>query len=44
MKIFGDGGNVPIVKKYGFNKLIGLGEGVASDEFIMTFEQHPNIQ
>lgn len=36
-------GNVPIIKK-GYRKLLSLGEGVASDEFIMTFEGYPDMR
>lgn len=36
-------GNVPFVKKK-YKKLLGLGEGVASDEFTMTFEGNNDIQ
>ena len=36
-------GNVPWVKS-GYRKLLGLGEGVVSDEFIMTFEGNSNVR
>ena len=36
-------GNVPWVKG-SYRKLLGLGEGVASDEFFMTFEGNSNIR
>ncbi|MBE6441322.1 MAG: hypothetical protein E7022_03185 [Desulfovibrio desulfuricans] len=36
-------GNVPVIKK-GYKKLLGLGEGVASDEFIMTFEGNSDMR
>lgn len=36
-------GNVPIVKR-GYKKLLGLGEGVSSDEFIMEFEGNANMR
>lgn len=41
--IFDVQGNVPVIKK-GYKKLLGLGEGIASDEFIMTFEGNENIR
>lgn len=41
--IFDAKGNVDLVK-HGYKKLLGLGEGVASDEFIMTFEGNDNIR
>lgn len=36
-------GNVPTIKK-SYKRLLGLGEGVASDEFIMEFEGYPDIR
>ena len=36
-------GNVPWIKE-GYKKLLGLGEGVVGDEFIMTFEDNSNIR
>lgn len=35
--------NLPKIK-HGYKKLLGLGEGVASDEFILTFEGNENIR
>ena len=36
-------GNVPVIKR-GYKKLLGLGEGLVSDEFIMEFEGNSNIR
>jgi len=36
-------GNVPTIKK-SYKRLLGLGEGVASDEFIMEFEGNADIR
>lgn len=36
-------GNVPWVKG-SYKKLLGLGEGIASDEFFMTFEGNANVR
>lgn len=36
-------GNIPKYKA-GYKKLLGLGEGIASDEFIMTIENYPEIR
>lgn len=36
-------GNVPVIKK-GYKRLLGLGEGLASDEFIMEFEGNSDIR
>lgn len=35
--------NIPKIKT-GYKKLLGLGEGISSDEFIMTFEGNANIR
>lgn len=36
-------GNVPVIKR-GYKKLLGLGEGLVSDEFIMEFEGNSNVR
>lgn len=36
-------GNIPTLKK-GYKKLLGLGEGLVSDEFIMEFEGNENMR
>ena len=36
-------GNVPVIKR-NYKKLLGLGEGLVSDEFIMEFEGNSNIR
>lgn len=36
-------GNVPIIKK-SWNRLLGLGEGMVGNEFIMTFEGNENAR
>ena len=41
--IFDVTGNVPKVKQ-GYKKLLGLGEGVSADEFIMSFEGNDDIR
>ncbi|MGE9999762.1 hypothetical protein [Desulfovibrio sp. SGI.133] len=41
--IFDVTGNVPKIKQ-GYKKLLGLGEGVSADEFIMRFEGNDDIR